>query len=384
MKQVHGSDEMITEPFLKPRLIGARFSDHAIPLEFLKDLSVLEEMIIEVAKWEYRKENPDRKRIPKGFTEGISLKLTSIDNGSVIPVIALCITANTLFPNGNELYYEKSRDAIISAIGAAASNQSIIEYLPEDYLGYFDRIGRSLREDEEIEFTTPSLQTNIRLTKETRRNLVLSSSQTKEFTEETSIRGLISEVDQDDMIFEIKTYDGRKIKAPMSKHHRETILESLKNYPKGDRVLIYGVGRFSRQQKLVSFESIEQIIPLDPLDVPARLDEFRNLKDGWLDGNGVAPSHDGLDWLSRVFETYYPDELLLPYLYPTEEGGIQAEWSLAPFDISLEINLQTHGAHWHCLNLKTNDAVEKSLDLDNPEEWKWLLNEIQHRAGEAA
>ena len=26
-------------PFLKPRLVGTRFNDHAIPLEFLKDFS---------------------------------------------------------------------------------------------------------------------------------------------------------------------------------------------------------------------------------------------------------------------------------------------------------------------------------------------------------
>lgn len=375
---------MITEPFLKPRLIGARFSDHAIPLEFLKDLSALEEMIIEVAKWKYREGNPDRKRIPKGFTEGISLKLTSIDDGSAIPVIVLCMAANTLFPNGNEVYYEKSRDAIICAIDAAGKHASITDYLPEEYLGYFDRIGRSLREGEVMEFNASPLITNVRLTKETRRNLVLTSTQTKEFTEETVVRGKISEMDRADMTFEIETYDGHKIKAPMSNQHLETILEALKNYSKEDRILIQGVGRFSRQQKLIGFELVENIILLDPLDVQARLDKFRILKDGWLDGNGIAPSHAGLDWLSQLFETNYPDELVLPYIYPTEEGGIQAEWSIEPFDISLEINLKSHRANWHCFNLKTNDVEEKSIDLDNPEEWKWITAEIQHRVGDAA
>ena len=36
-------------PFLSPRLVGERFVGHAIPLELLKDLAVVEEMIIEVA-----------------------------------------------------------------------------------------------------------------------------------------------------------------------------------------------------------------------------------------------------------------------------------------------------------------------------------------------
>jgi len=51
--------------FLNPRLIGDRFTGHSIPLEVLKDLSALEELLVEVAKWHYRTDNPQRKRIPK-------------------------------------------------------------------------------------------------------------------------------------------------------------------------------------------------------------------------------------------------------------------------------------------------------------------------------
>ena len=58
--------------FLNPRLVGDRFADHAIPLEVLKDLSALEELIVEVAKWHFLQENSERKRIPKGFAEEVT------------------------------------------------------------------------------------------------------------------------------------------------------------------------------------------------------------------------------------------------------------------------------------------------------------------------
>ena len=45
------------------------------------------------------------------------------------------------------------------------------------------------------------------------------------------------------------------------------------------------------------------------LDIPARLDEFRRMKGGWLEGEGVAPSLDGLDWLALTFERHFPDDL---------------------------------------------------------------------------
>ena len=57
---------------------------------------------------------------------------------------------------------------------------------------------------------------------------------------------------------------------------------------------------------------------LDPLDVPARLDELRGMQDGWLEGDGKAPPHSGLDWLSGAFaKRGYPDDIPLPYTYPT-------------------------------------------------------------------
>lgn len=64
---------------------------------------------------------------------------------------------------------------------------------------------------------------------------------------------------------------------------------------------------------------------LDPLDVDAQLDKLAMLPDGWLDGEGVAPSRVGLQWFAAKFAELYPCDLHLPHLYPTLEGGVQAE-----------------------------------------------------------
>ena len=81
--------------FLRPRLVGKRFEGHSIPLELLGDLAVLEAMVIEVAKWRYLQDNPNRKRSPRKFTEGISLTLTSVEQGSAVAVIAIAIDRST-------------------------------------------------------------------------------------------------------------------------------------------------------------------------------------------------------------------------------------------------------------------------------------------------
>ena len=99
---------------------------------------------------------------------------------------------------------------------------------------------------------------------------------------------------------------------------------------------------------------VEVQVKVIPLDVSTRLNELRALSPGWLEGGGTAPPGAGLDWLSAAFQTHFPDELPSPYLYPTEAGGIQAEWQVGAVDMSLEIDLRTHAAHWHSLSLKTN------------------------------
>jgi hypothetical protein len=374
---------MTPRKFLLPRLIGKRFEDRALPLEFLKDLAVLEEMIVEVAKAEFFKDHKGRRRSPRGFTEGIELRLTAIETGSTIPVICLFAAQTGLFPPDSVRYFERARDAVVEAIGAAESGGRITDALPEPTLGYFDRLGRSLRDGEAIEFTTPTRPMPARLTRESRRRLVLAS-QVREVTEEVSLRGSIPEADQDKLQFHLQTRDGRRVEAPIPRQHFQIILEAFAGYTAGTRVLVQGVGRYDRKERLQGFDSVEHVSLLDPLDVASRLDEFRDLGDGWLEGRGVAPSGEGLSWLAGAFEQRYPDELQFPYLYPTEAGGVQAEWSLGEDEISLEIDLAEHTGEWHALHVGTSESCQdpetRRLQLDDPGVWDWLIGEIRRRA----
>ena len=367
--------------FLKPRLIGTRFEGHSIPLEFLKDLAVIEEMVIEVAKWKFLQANPKRTRAPKGFTDGVSLVLTGVDEGSAIPLISLVMTSTTLFPPENQGYFEKSRDAIVSAIGEAEAEAGqsslILSHLPERALSYFNRIGQSLRVDEAMEFSGGVHKKPVRLTVETRRRLVFASSRAQNLTIETVIRGVVPEADQDAMTFHVQLPDGRKIPAPMAEPHTDTIIDAFNRFRDGYRIVLRGVGRTSRTGRLERVDSIEHMSVLDPLDVGARLDELHVLKDGWLDGLGCAPSAEGLDWLESWFEINIPDDLPLPYLFPTEDGGVRAEWSLKSIETSAEIDLENKTAEWHELDLATDNEESRDLVLTNADDCKWLADQIR-------
>ncbi len=126
---------------------------------------------------------------------------------------------------------------------------------------------------------------------------------------------------------------------------------------------------------------MEQVGQLAPLDIHGRLDELRRLEDGWLDGDGKAPGSDELEWLAAGFDRHYPDDLPLPYLYPTTEGGVRAEWSLSDYEISLEVNLVARRADWHHLDLDTHADNVRELDLDNENDWAWIASALCKRPG---
>ena len=114
-------------------------------------------------------------------------------------------------------------------------------------------------------------------------------------------------------------------------------------------------------------------------DVPARLDELRGMQNGWYEGEGLAPSLEGLDWLSDAFERRHPDDAPLPYTYPNLEGGIRMEWSAENNAVILEIDIDAHSAEWLWFDRESERESERTLNMDDIEDWQWLGSEIRSK-----
>lgn len=107
-------------------------------------------------------------------------------------------------------------------------------------------------------------------------------------------------------------------------------------------------------------------------DIGARLDELRHLEAGWFDGKGVALAGTRLDWLAHQFDALYAKELELPFLYPTLEGGVQAEWSIGDQEITLEMDLAKQTAEWHRLDIVSEKDEFRELNLNEVDDWFWI------------
>jgi len=162
------------------------------------------------------------------------------------------------------------------------------------------------------------------------------------------------------------------------------VLDAFRDYRQGAYVLIQGVAKKDRQDHLKSFETVEHVSPLDPLDVTLRLEELASLKDGWLDGKGRAPAPEKLRQLASLFDASFDADLSLPHLYPTPEAGIQAEWSFGDWEATLEINLDTQIGEYQALKLTDRQSHEHSLALNTVDGWKALNEALKSIGGEQA
>ena len=373
MLKNHDAVMTTTQVFLKPSLHGGRFENCTIPLEFLKDLAVFEEMVVEIAKSEYRKDNPERQRIPRDFVKGIEIGLTAIEAGSTKPIISLIVTAPLLFSPAAP-YFEKASESIVNAIQAASEGKNVSDHIPEEAIPFFDRFGRGLRDGESLTLPASHGKTAI-LTKETRKKILLASPKLQKYSEECVVRGMIPEIDQDTLSCQLLLLDGRRITIPYTAQHERTILDAVVGYrDKQTKVMLKGVGIVSRQGRLQEFESLESIEILDPLDIFIQIEGIRLLKDGWMDGEGKAPSHEVLERFAQTFDRYWVDSLPLPHIYPTFEGGIQAEWLIGRYAISLEIELPSQKSYYHQVHLDTKKDSDIDLDLTDHTGWETLSN----------
>lgn len=90
----------------------------------------------------------------------------------------------------------------------------------------------------------------------------------------------------------------------------------------------------------------------------ARIDALAELQDGWLDSNGKKISQDSIKAAQRLI-TARPSIASLWKIYPTEAGGVLFEFSVGPWQFSIDI-LSSGVIEFYGINIKTNEEVSQS------------------------
>ena len=371
------------ERFLEPRFHGRRFENGSIPMEFLRSLPHLSDLIVEIAKWEYLKENPETTVVPNGFSSRVAFTFSEVKEGSAIPAIDIEVTSprHTTreldgMPPPFLPYYERARESIVSIISHAEAGRLTKTMVPKKGFYHLRQFGLGLHEDESVEFEAKNGAKAL-LTHHVLHSLE-EASRTESFVRDIEIRAYIPAMNQEKRNVSLRLLNDRKIDCKIDERFDKEIMGAFVTYRDKDqgRALIRGKGVFDRPDNLVEIESIETVEILGPLDVEFNLHELRQLEEGWFDGHGMAPKRSDLDWLANAFRKHFRRDLEEPYIYPTIEGGVELEWTRDPWEMSLTIDLSSRLADWHSLNMETDFEDERRLSLEEADSWEWITKAI--------
>jgi hypothetical protein len=357
---------MNTEILLEPRFTGERFRAHTLPLSLLRDLEALQGIILEIAKDEFRQANPNRRRIPRGFSEGLTLHLIGSDEGSYVAQIGMVSDTDVLPGFDPRTQAARSaRDRFVDAIAHAQdSTHGSSTPLPAGVWPYVEKFGRGLHDGEAIDLVRREGST-VQFTKELRRRLLLTRPGVQMLTDEVELVVKLGDVRPKEQSITIELADGRSVAAIVTEQQLEELSDVRVGEFGASWLRASGVGSFDRSQQLQRIDEVTAIELLDPLDPRVQLEKLKDLQDGWLDGQGVALSLDLLARVGSWFDEHLSGDAPLPRLYPTPEGGVEAEWLIGRLDVSIEFDGAAGLVEWHAMDLDTGEVEEKTFEFDD-------------------
>jgi hypothetical protein len=136
------------------------------------------------------------------------------------------------------------------------------------------------------------------------------------------------------------------------------------------------------QHLIVYQEGVPEFYP----NPRSQLETIKNLKDGWLDGEGKSFQQSDVDvsqkWLKNLLKT---GDIPAPFIYPAENSVIECEWSFGYWEISFSFLLAQKAVVLQAAHVNSQAVQEDRLflqDQESIEKAKQFLKNLLHQTHE--
>lgn len=316
-------------PESRLRLTGGRYKAPGYPMEALPELMQYERLVVDVAKALWRRDHPGRVRVPRGFDSVVGLRLTKIVDGSATPVLVRPPAGSESLDFDPPSLLDSAQDLIDAAFAQIVASNRLPADFPPDLGGHFLRLGRTLQDDEAIEFGNRANGAVARYTQPIRKRFLLAN-QSLEFAVDGTVVGQITALDTNDLSLTLTDLAGRKIPAKFADESMTADLKDVFN-----QVDLAPVVRLECTHLVANDETVTRIedirnieVFLAAEDVPgrARLVELLQLGSGWLDGDGDSPDLLAIEQARDLLFDASEAGLPTPGVFPRLDGSVQVQW----------------------------------------------------------
>ncbi|WQO64211.1 hypothetical protein U8C40_13680 [Sinorhizobium medicae] len=330
-----------TATLFKLRYVGSRFSGARLPLDVLGDLPAFRDLIAAFAEDRWRELNPDRKRVPKGFSEILTFALTRIEDGSAMPNISWGSLADQQSLPGLPLAHSDlvihSYEQVVAMFEQVAQDKYPSTLSPP-YLRALNRFGAALKDGEKIEFPDSRDRHGnvVYLDSDRRKKLITHVKDSYEKRVEGTGR-LIANFE--DGVLGVRTDEFGDIRIHVG---QETVTSTFDGNL-GASVFFDLVLELDYNDRYKGVSRIEDIHLVDE-DLGASLSKCRDrlleigrLEAGWHDGEGTEIDPSVIDQ-ANLFAARRPRFSPDYRIYPTLTGGVLFEFIIKEWDFSVEFN----------------------------------------------
>ena len=328
---------------IKLRYRGERFDGARLPLDMLSDLPAYRELLVAFAKEKWKARNPSRKRIPRGFEESLSFSLSTIEDGSAIPVLKWdrkqVQSSLEGFPDEIIEIIDESHRSIAAMFSDGSTGN-----LTSEKIKALNRFGSSLQLGECIELLdSDDANGKVVSFDLAKRKLLLTrggANYQVRLTETARLAGFEATTNQQDQGFALVDskfgrlripIDTKKIKAELDGSFLESVhVDLLLALDDKDNVRsipeVFDISVVESEMDTSIQESLD------------RISNLLALQDGWHDGVGLKVSNRSAE-VARDIVARQSELSPLFHIYPTLDGGLSFEFVLNNWDLSIEINV---------------------------------------------
>lgn len=252
---------MNTKPLTTLIFDGVRFADHGLEIDVLTELIAYKKILIETAKQIWRRRNPEKERLPRGFESSIQVKLYNLCEGSTAVPLMRAVPEGEQSELDIEDEFDESVRVIETGLKAVVEDRPLPAEFNAVVIGLFEEFGRTLHEDENIVLCRASRSEAAVYNRKIRGELLHYHERTYE--DELELVGEVRAADLDGRLFTIRLDDGSHVDGKFEPNQENTIIEALGEHDscrlkvKGRLKLLYQTGKPIRFEKIGSITIIE-------------------------------------------------------------------------------------------------------------------------------
>lgn len=366
---------------------GRRFEGGVMPLDVLPELAAYQNLVLSAARFLFTLQNPERQRIEKGFEDRFHLVMKDIQDGSAVPSLIRIYGQNAeeMGIPGFDLFgeptipdvdiFDQARDLVEALIRGEEIPDEFLEgrvatdAARKSLIEKFNGFGKTLSKDEYVLIGLPGNREGVRYDHDKRRNLLLKVN--NKYEDRVDLEGIVSKVDKDGNQIGIRLNDGRKIDVRIPPLFMESAIESLKA---DQRVRVQGTGLFDESGKLLQVPLVTDLLPEGlaegrrgcRLTVAEQLAGLAQLPKGWFLPGSPAFAPRDIEYARELLEGLLESGFPVPWIYPTPEGEVRAEWDGNGCEWILEIDKAGGKAKAYAVHLESDDSAEEEIGLDGP------------------